>query len=125
MSRASSSSGYILGYGASSLVNSNVTLTNTDLYCYGDRSCADSFIVGGPHRVYGHLSAQNSIFQSGESSASYRFYGIRSGQNATILCGTGHTCKVYCYSNGCHGLNLTCIDGIGTCTFSPSCTAWC
>ena len=119
-----SSSGHIWGYGASSLVNSNVTLTNGNLFCYADRSCADSFIVGGErYYMYGHLSGQNSIFQSSDSGVTYYwFYGTMSGQNATILCGTGHTCRVYCLGNGCHGLNLTCIDGNGTCTITISCT---
>ena len=76
----------IYGRGASSLVNSNVTLTNGNLFCDGDRSCADSFIVGGEkYYMYGHLSGQNSIFQSGDSGVRYYFYGTRSGQNATIL----------------------------------------
>ena len=30
-------------------------------------------------------------------------------------------CTVYCYGNGCHGLNLTCIDGNGTCTLTIDC----
>ena len=90
-------SGWIYGYGASSLVNSNVTLTDYYLSCSGDRSCADSYIVGRWHWMYGHLSGQNSIFQSRDSYVSYYFYGTRSGQNATILCGSGHYCRV-CWS---------------------------
>ena len=110
----------IYGLGASSLVNSSVTITNNVngyLYCCGDRSCADSFIVGGKwYFMYGHLSGQNSIFQSSGSGVNYYFSGTRSGQNATVVC--GHTCNVYCHGNGCHGINLTCID---TCTLNIGC----
>ena len=114
---------YIHAFGASSLVNSNVTLTNSNLNCLGERSCADSCIVGTAfHFMFGHLSGQNSIFRSGDSSVSYSFIGTRSGQNATILCGTNHTCTVHCHGNGCHGLNLTCIDGSGTCELLRACT---
>ena len=123
-------SGSILGYGASALVDSNVTLTSGGtIYCDGDRTCADSFIVGsGTHYMFGHLSAQNSIFKSYnyDSSVTYYFRGTMSGKNGTILCGNNHTCNVECYGNACNGLNLTCVpsDGNinGTCIFTPICT---
>ena len=115
--------GQIYGGGASALVNSNVTLTSGgSMYCYGDRTCAASFIVGdGSYHMRGHLSGQNSIFKSYNDSASYYFWSTMSGKNGTILCGNNHTCNVFCVGNACQGLNLTCIDGNGTCTFNIDC----
>ena len=114
----------IVGYGGSALVNSNVTLTNGgQIQCAGDRTCADSFIVGsGIHGMWGHLSGQNSIFKSYDSGVYYYFGGKMSGNNGTILCGNGHTCYVTCYGDSCNGLNLTCIEGVGTCTLDIDCT---
>ena len=122
-------SGDIIVYGASGLVNSNVTLANGDLYCYGDKSCADSYIAdGGRHYMYGHLSGQNSVFEifnnnnnNNNSDAYFYFYGERSGQDAIIVC--GDNCTVYCYGNGCHGLNLTCdnYNSTDTCAFTIYC----
>ena len=117
-------SGNIYAYGASAVVNSNITVVSGgEMTCYGDSSCADSFIVsGGTHYMSAYLSGQNSIFKSYNGSISVRFYATLSGKNSTILCGNGHTCSVICWDNACTGLNLACIDGIGTCTFSTTCT---
>ena len=110
--------------GELSCFQSNISLIDSDarLLCYGDRSCAQTSVeTQGLNFFYGHLSGQNAMLYSQDVSVTYNFYGANSGDGATIFCGNGHTCIVECYSNACNNLNLTCMDGIGTCTFSVDC----
>ena len=105
-------------YGELSCYQSNISSTN--LLCYGERSCADSIsYIASIMYAYAYASAQNCTFYSTDSSSSYYFYGPYSGDNATIICGNGHTCDVYCYNNACNNANLLCN---GTCNFTVSCS---
>lgn len=97
--------------------------------CTGDRSCANStFTLGGGTSVtiYGHLAAQNSIFQTfgggAGGSIEISFFGRDSGDNVTIICGLGDDCTINCYGNGCNNVNATCISA-GGCNLEKSCNS--
>ena len=82
---------------------------NYNLQCYGDRSCSNSIVYGGyEHRIYGHLAAQDSLFFSTQSGATYLFIGRDSGNGAQVICQNGHECVVNCYANACNQLELIC-----------------
>ena len=105
-------------YGELSCYQSNIFASK--LHCGGERSCANSIShISGTVYAYTYASAQNCIFDSTNSSSIYYFYGPYSGDNATIICGNGHTCLVYCYNNGCNNVKLLCN---GTCNFIVSCS---
>ena len=109
ISQINITTGDVLAYGEKSLYSSNVTLNNGNLFCDGDRSCANSFIYGSQiHYLNGYLAGQNSIFNSLYSNVSYYFFGGRSGDGATIVCQSGHTCTINCYGNGCNNLTARC-----------------
>lgn len=103
------------------------TAQNSDenLQCWGDRSCMDTNVTTQYATLMsGHLSGTNGVFYSDDNTTKYQFYGSNSGYNATIVCGTGHTCKVICTGNGCNGLTLVCQDKSGSntnCTFNVDC----
>ena len=50
----------------------------------------------------------NSFFVSGSSFVEFYFRGSQSGYNATVICGDGHQCYIFCDGNGCNGLNVEC-----------------
>ena len=100
---------------------------NSILSCAADRSCAKANVTNA-NIVYvkGHMGASEATFQSFIASSNndnynstffeqyYYFYGRGSGHGARIICANGHTCFVYCQSNGCSHLSLTCD---GNCSF--------
>ena len=105
-------------YGELSCYRSNIFSSN--LYCTGERSCADSIVyISSSMLANGYASAKNCTFYSTNSSSNYYFGGPYSGDNATIICGNGHTCLVYCYINGCNNVKLLCN---GTCNLIVSCS---
>lgn len=86
----------------------NLESSNT-LYCHGARSCKDTTVYSKQNnRLGAYLAAENATFYSQDSSVSYYFRGVSSGNNAEVVCGTGHTCTIYCISNACNNLTLTC-----------------
>ena len=106
---------------------SNSTIATTwivqDVYCYGDRSCANSDItIHDKVFLYGHLSGFNTKFYGYDPDIIYHFVGFSSGYNATIYCDTDNSCNIKCYSNGCDNLSLQCINGNdSSCIFYKDC----
>ena len=108
-------------YGEQSCANTTIADTS-DVYCSGDHSCANSQItVTSQIRAGGTLSLTNSQLYSGDSSVSFNFWGFESGYNASLICGTGHTCYVNCYGNGCGNLNAECNGSESSCTLNINC----
>ena len=121
--------GVISCAGEQSCRGSNITLKDESsdgrhVECWGDRSCMDATIRATHSTVLiGHLSGLNAIFYGNSSTTNYWFYASKSGYNATIICGIGHSCEVNCYGNACNKLTLMCSDGSNTnCTFNVDCT---
>ena len=81
------------------------------LYCYGARSCKNSIIFVGEYAIMsGSLSGANSIFYSNSTLTELSFKGADSGYNATVNCGTGHQCDIFCYHNSCTNMIVQCKD---------------
>ena len=113
-------SGSVLCCGELSCFGSTIDITDEDdnqyVMCSGDRSCANTLIYVRKY-IYlrGNLAAENAVFETSESGATFYFYGGNyAGENTTILCGNGHTCNIVCYGNACNNLNLVCKS---SCTF--------
>ena len=53
--------------------------------------------------VYGAFGLMNSIIDSLNTATGVDvfLYGFLSGYNSTVICRNGHTCKLFCYGNGC------------------------
>ena len=101
--------------GEQSCSYSNIILLGSDgnLNCYASQSCSNSIITSrNTNTFYGGLAALNSIFYSNDSSVTYWFHGAYSGYNATIYCGIGHTCSIFCAGTGCINLNAICVDDL-------------
>ena len=116
-------SSWVRCYGELSCLNSTMQ-DITSASCYGDHSCVDSQITSGSYnRLYGNLAALNTVLYSNYSDTYfYYFEGFESGYNATIICGDGHTCLVYCNGNSCKNLHLQCADnGNALCVFDINC----
>jgi len=97
------------------------------VYCDGDRSCQNSVISGG-YMLYlkGYLDAEGAtiigmkyiwahghgslkkanIRSDGQHKMYVHLYGHETGKDATIKCESPSTCNIYCYEDGCKGLNL-------------------
>ena len=85
------------------------TSSANDLYCHGDRSCAESRVTThGNTYLWSSLSMMNSQFYNNDTDddVEYQFYGSYSGYNGTIYCGGDATCHIYCDGNACNGLKL-------------------
>ena len=117
--------------GSMACENSDIQMdiTRTELECYGFRACANSYITHyGDKTVqaYGYLSAMNTIFDGSAAinSSYYIFTGFEAARNATIICGTGHTCNITCKGAGCvGGPTAYCADGSDTnCQINFNCT---
>lgn len=82
---------------------------NDYVQCDSNQACSNSIITShGLNIIHGYAAAQNSIFYSNSSIVTYRFRAMDSGYNATIVCGTNHTCTIDCHSNACSNLHLMC-----------------
>lgn len=78
-------------------IRTDIGGTLNELYCRGDRSCADSIIFGGFENIFdGHLAAQNAIIYSNGSFGNW-FQGADSGNGALLVCNNATTCPVTCY----------------------------
>ena len=99
--------GNVLCRGELSCYGSTIYIHTYDLYCNGDRSCANAIITSGRQNFfYSHMAAYNSILNSNGDDVLYSFRGTASGYNTTIHCNSGHTCHIECYSNACNHLNI-------------------
>ena len=102
---------------------SNIIIIAGNFVCYSERGCSDAIITGGSFNfLYGHLAAENTIFNTNSDVATYYFYGTSSGKNSTVICGDGHTCYIECYNNACNELTLRCNNiTSNNCTFITDC----
>lgn len=119
------SNGGVVCYGEFSCADSKIYLGEGEnlLHCAGSRSCLNAIIVSSYYNIVnGYLGAQNAIFKSNDSYVLYYFYGVSSGDNATVICGIGHYCYIRCASNACNNLNFMCADNINSTRGSGSCT---
>ena len=94
--------------GAASCIGSHMMVPNQTgaLNCYGDISCAFSFIndtyIVDARGIYSLYSAVI------DSPGDVFLYGKYSGYNATIYSNKNKTSSVHCFGNGCFGLKLIC-----------------
>ena len=110
--------GYIYCYGEQSCSNATLTTTYSGsfpgrVYCDGDNSCSNSIItIGDTGYFRGNRAIENSIIYSDKSNQDgvFYLYGFSSGNNATIICNSGETCKIHCISNGCSNLTTKCFN---------------
>lgn len=110
-------------HGELSCYNSTITILEDHLNCNGNHACKSATVYSRNNNyIYGHAAAKDAIFYSQDTSVLYHFYGRASGDDATIYCGSGATCYIYCYQDACNNLELSCYNGEGTCTFSVDCT---
>ena len=95
-----------------------------EINCDGDRACANStfyMYFAKTMSFRGHAAGYNATFITSSnltngSAASFSFYFTArdSGYLASIICGFNHTCTIYCESNACNNLTLTCSDCVAT-----------
>ena len=77
--------------------------------CRGIESCKNTIIYAkNVVEFSGHLSGENSVIYSDDSTLSVYFYGAESGKNAQVICQGSHTCTIQCYSNACNSLTVSC-----------------
>ena len=100
-----------------------MAIVEDNLYCPGDHSCEKATILSTRYNyIYGHAAAKVGTFYSQDGSLDYVFYGQSGGDGATIWCDNGYNCNTDCYQDACNNLELKCVDGDGTCTFSIDCS---
>ena len=103
---------YLLG--ACAAAKSQISLVNRTLVCYGDSSCRDSSMspfTGTFYEIeaFGAYSAQNAIIHSAQTTT-IKFWGYKSGYNASVICQNGHICDINCLTQSdCE--NMECIGG--------------
>lgn len=115
--------------GELSCFNSNVYFGSSSLYksiyITGDHAFSKSTLLNGyNHRVYASFGAQNATFISTVNNTMFYMFGNYAGYGATIICGSGLDCNIYCSGNGCNELNLIC-NGTSrfSCNFVVDCSS--
>lgn len=105
--------------------NSVINITNgARIFGFGERSCENTTVYcNHVFYMYAHFAARNATFISTDDSVTFDCQGRSSCTGATIICGTGHRCYLYCYGNSCEGLTLRCAEESPTsCNFQIDCT---
>eukprot|EP01084_Bolivina_argentea_P205776 351470_1 len=117
--------------GWSNIVTSTATGSQRTVYCKGPLSCKTATINAAVVKVDGYRAAvyssvtptadmmvfgregiQNAIiWGSVGSNLRVTVLGFNAGQQANIICPPQVHCEIYCWSNGCTGLTVTCQQG--------------
>ena len=111
-------------FGELSCVNSIFNASVQPTYCHGSQSCTNGIFYGTGADVAGYLGASYTTFISNKSNDNIWFsFGARSsGYHTKIICQTGSTCTIACYTNGCNDLETPicndCTQIIIDCQFS-------
>ena len=115
--------GNILCLGEKSCFGSEIAHTSErvedGIYCHAFMSCSNTRIFT-QNTIYvgGFLGASNSIIYT-TGDAILNFIGVSSGLNTKIICHSGTTCTLYCWSNACNNLTIECDE---TCTIEVICS---
>lgn len=119
-------------FGELSCYQSNISaIPNGTITCDGDRSCANATVTGAQHNyIRANFACYNAILNAYNYKYTYRSSVIKfymdannAGYGATIICGDGIRCLIYCNGNACNNLTLVCHDhGTNNCSFEIDCS---
>ena len=91
--------------GELSCTESAITVKSFYIFCYGARACYKSNLTSSIRLYfYGLLSGQGATIEAGDSDVNFYFYGYDAAYGAKLICSS--TCNVYCYAGGCNNLTL-------------------
>ena len=91
--------------GELSCAESAITLKSFSILCYGARACYKSNLTL-PIAIffYGLLSGQGATIEAGDSLVSLSLFGYDAACGAELICNS--TCNVFCYGGGCNNFTL-------------------